>query len=156
MEIRRAVQGDIPALHRLLRQVLEVHHEGRPDLFKGGVTKYTDEELAALLADDTRPVFGAFDDAGHLLGHAFCVLEDYRSDNIMTDRKTLYIDDICVDETSRGQHVGTALYTYVKEWAREAGCYNVTLNVWRCNAGAMAFYEAMGLVPYKIGMEAIL
>ena len=156
MDIRRAVQGDIPALHRLLRQVLEVHHEGRPDLFKGGVTKYTDPELSALLEDAARPVFAAFDDAGEMLGYAFCVLEDYRGDNIMTDRKTLYIDDICVDEAARGRHVGTALYAHVKDWARAAGCHNVTLNVWCCNPGAMAFYEAMGMVPYKIGMEVIL
>ena len=156
MDIRRAVQGDIPALHRLLRQGLEVHHEGRPDLFKGGVTKYTDPELSALLEDAARPVFAAFDDAGEMLGYAFCVLEDYRGDNIMTDRKTLYIDDICVDEAARGRHVGTALYAHVKDWARAAGCHNVTLNVWCCNPGAMAFYEAMGMVPYKIGMEVIL
>ena len=156
MDIRRAVQGDIPALHRLLRQVLEVHHEGRPDLFKGGVTKYTDPELSALLEDAARPVFAAFDDAGEMLGYAFCVLEDYRGDNIMTDRKTLYIDDICVDEAARGRHVGTALYAHVKDWARASGCHNVTLNVWCCNPGAMAFYEAMGMVPYKIGMEVIL
>ena len=124
MDIRRAVQGDIPALHRLLRQVLEVHHEGRPDLFKGGVTKYTDPELSALLEDAARPVFAAFDDAGEMLGYAFCVLEDYRGDNIMTDRKTLYIDDICVDEAARGRHVGTAIYAHVKDWARAAGCHS--------------------------------
>ena len=156
MLIRRAVSADIPSLHRLLRQVLEVHHAGRPDLFRGGVTKYTDEELAVLLQDEGRPVFGAFDETGMLLGYAFCVVEEYRGDNIMPDRKTLYIDDICVEETARGQHVGTALFRHVTGWAREQGFYNVTLNVWECNPGARAFYEAMGMVPFKTGMETIL
>lgn len=156
MQIRKAQASDIPALHRLLRQVLEVHHEGRPDLFKGGVTKYTDAELETLLRDEKRPVFGAFNEVGELLGYAFCVVEEYRGDNIMTDRKTLYIDDICVEETARGQHVGTAVYDFVIAWARAEGFYNVTLNVWECNPGAKAFYAAMGMVPYKIGMEKLL
>lgn len=155
MNIRRAVSGDIPELNRLLHQVLMVHHNGRPDLFKPDCTKYTNEELAALLQDEKRPVFAAFD-GGAMLGYAFCVLEIHENDNILTDRKTLYIDDICVDEQSRGQHVGTALYQHCIGYAREIGCYNVTLNVWSCNPGAEAFYQAMGMKPYKTGMEMIL
>lgn len=155
MNIRRAEAGDIPELNRLLHQVLMVHHNGRPDLFKPDCTKYTDEELAGLLADEKRPVFAAFDGEA-MLGYAFCVLEIYENDNIHTDRKTLYIDDICIDEQSRGKHVGTALYEHCISYAREIGCYNVTLNVWSCNPGAEAFYKAMGMRAYKTGMETIL
>ena len=74
----------------------------------------------------------------------------------MTDIKTIYIDDLCVDENLRGQHIGRALYDSVLAFAREQGCYNVTLNVWCCNEKAMKFYEACGLKPQKIGMEVIL
>ena len=74
----------------------------------------------------------------------------------MVEHTTLYIDDICVDETARGQGVGRALYDHILDYAREKGCYNVTLNVWNCNPGAMAFYEKLGLAPYKVGMEKIL
>ena len=56
MTIRRATAADIPQIDELLRQVLEVHHAGRPDLFKGGVKKYTDEELKAILTNDQTPV----------------------------------------------------------------------------------------------------
>ena len=68
----------------------------------------------------------------------------------------MYIDDICVDEKARGRHVGKAIYEHILAYARERGCYNVTLNVWNCNPGAMKFYEKLGLVPYKVGMETIL
>ncbi|NEG72227.1 GNAT family N-acetyltransferase [Bifidobacterium ramosum] len=157
MHIRRAEPRDIPQLHRLLREVLEVHHRGRPDLFNTGVTKYTDDELASILANDDTPVFGMFaaDDAT-LYGYAFCIFERHEHSHILTDITTLYIDDICVDEAARGRHVGTALYWHVLDVARDSGCYNVTLNVWSCNPGAQAFYERMGLTPYKIGMEQIL
>ena len=154
MEIRRAAEGDIPALHRLLAQVDLVHHQGRPDLFKIG-NKYTDAELADLLRRAERPVFVA-EAEGQVLGYAFCILRRYVDDNIMTDIRTLYIDDLCVDERARGQGVGRRLYGFVLDFARAEGCYNVTLNVWSCNERAMRFYESCGLRPQKVGMEVIL
>ena len=156
MEIRRATAADIEGIDKLLHQVNMVHHNGRPDLFKAGGRKYTDEQLLALLADDTRPVFAAVDEAGHVLGYAFCILQQHPDDNILTDIKTLYIDDLCVDENIRGQHIGRRLYEYVKQYAKETGCYNLTLNVWACNESAKKFYERCGLVPQKYGMETIL
>ena len=74
----------------------------------------------------------------------------------MTEHSTLYIDDICVDENARGLGVGRALCEHILAYAREKGCYNVTLNVWNCNPGAMAFYDRLGFSPYKVGMEVIL
>lgn len=152
---RRADNGDIDDINRLLRQVLEVHHAGRPDVFKGGVKKYTDEELLGIIADDSRPIF-VCDKGGRVLGYAFCVLIEHKDDNILTDIKTLYIDDLCVDESERGTGVGAFIYENVRAFAKESGCYDLTLNVWECNPGAKRFYEKMGLVPQKIGMEQIL
>ena len=153
MKIRRAEARDIPALHKLLQQVNRVHHEGRPDLFNLG-TKYTDEELRDMLRDDQRPIF-VYDDGG-VRGYAFCIFQQKVGDHIMTDVKTLYIDDLCVDEEWRGCHVGKSLYEYVLQFARGQGCYNVTLNVWSCNEKAMGFYRACGLRPQKVGLEQIL
>lgn len=156
MMIRRAVKQDMEGINRLLRQVLDVHHEGRPDLFKADAKKYTDGELGGIIQDDSRPVFVAVDEASRVLGYAFCIFRQYPDDNILTDIKTLYIDDLCVDDACRGQHVGKRLYEHVLGFAREQGCYNVTLNVWECNQGAKRFYEKCGLVPQKTGMEKIL
>lgn len=156
MLIRRAQEKDMQDILKLLSQVLTVHHDGRPDLFKGGVRKYTEEELAALIKDDSKPIFVGVDETERVLGYAFCVFVQHPEDNILTDIKTLYIDDLCVDENCRGRHVGKQLYEYVLVFAREQGCYNVTLNVWELNQGAKKFYEACGLVPQKIGMEKIL
>ena len=156
MEIRRACNSDIPDVDRLLFQVNQLHHEGRPDLFKSGGRKYTDEQLKTIFADDNRPVFVAADEQGHVLGYAFCMFQQHVGDNILTDVKSLYIDDLCVDEQCRGQHIGRALYNHVVAFARASGCYNVTLNVWSCNTSAQAFYEKCGLKPQKTGMEIIL
>lgn len=156
MEIRRALERDMDGINKLLLQVAMVHHKGRPDLFKAGTRKYTDEELKAIIADDSKPILVASDDGGNVLGYAFCIFQQHINSNILTDIKTLYIDDLCVDENIRGQHIGKSLYEAVLAFAKEHCCYNVTLNVWSCNETAMRFYESCGLLPQKVGMEKIL
>ena len=156
MKVRMAQEKDIERIHSLLAQVAMVHHKGRPDLFKQGKSKYTDEELKALLQDRSRPILAAVDDNDCMQGYAFCIFQQYKDHNIMTDIKTLYIDDLCVDETMRGKHIGRLLYNAALDYAREHGCYNLTLNVWSCNESAMKFYESCGLKPQKVGMEVIL
>lgn len=156
MEIRRAKEQDMDGINRLLMQVCLVHHKGRPDLFKYGAKKYTDDQLRDIIFDDKRPILVAVNEKDEVLGYAFCVFQQHIDDNILTDIKTLYIDDLCVDENIRGQHIGKRLYEAVLAFARKSGCYNVTLNVWSCNESAMKFYEACGLKPQKVGMETFL
>lgn len=156
MIIRRAQKTDIDGINKLLLQVLMVHHNGRPDLFKANTKKYTDDELFAIIADDSKPIFVVVDEQDEVLGYAFCVFQQHTNSNIFTNIKTLYIDDLCVDEEKRGQHIGKTLYEHVVDFARANDCYNVSLNVWSCNESAMKFYESCGLVPQKVGMEFIL
>lgn len=156
MKVRRAQKKDIERINDLLYQVCLVHHKGRPDLFKYGAKKYTDEQLMGIIEDDETPILVAADEEDVVMGYAFCMFRQFFGDNILTDIKTLYIDDLCVDETMRGQHIGKTLYDAVLAFAKENDCYNVTLNVWSLNEGAMKFYEACGLKPQKIGMETIL
>lgn len=154
MQIRRATLTDIDGINKLLYEVHKVHSDKRPDLFKVGSKKYTNEELAKIIVDDNRPIF-VYVDNDDILGYAFCVFIKNNS-NSLTDILTLYIDDLCVDGNARGKKVGTSLYNYVLQFAKDAGCYNVTLNVWACNNSALKFYEKCGLSVQKIGMEKIL
>ncbi len=156
MTIRKAKNADLEGIKSLLLQVLTVHHNGRPDIFKGNCRKYTDEQILEIIGNDKTPVLIAADEDDSVMGYAFCIFQQHTGSNILTDIKTLYIDDLCVDENIRGKHIGSSLYKAVLDFARENGCYNVTLNVWSCNESAMKFYEKMGLVPQKIGMEKIL
>ena len=155
MNIRLANSRDIPGIIALLQQVGEVHHQIRPDLFRAGAQKYNEADLEELLKDPTRPIFAAAE-GENLLGYCFCILEETTGNPVLMDDKTLYIDDLCVDEATRGKHVGKALYDHVKDYAESIGCRSVTLNVWCGNDSAMAFYEKRGLKPRKIYMEAML
>lgn len=154
-QVRRAEKKDIPDLLRLLVQVDMVHHRGRPDLFRGPATKYSGEELEALLEKEESPVFVCTDARGQVLGHGFCILQ-HAGGQLMQPHDTLYIDDICVEESARGKGVGEAIFRHISAYARDLGCYNITLNVWSCNPGAMRFYEKLGLQPYRVGMEMLL
>ena len=155
MTIRFANEKDIPKLGDLLRQVCLVHHTGRPDLFNVG-RKYTDQELVALLKDESHPILVAVDDTDTVTGYCFCVYQQPAPGGALKPVKTLYIDDLCVDENLRGQHIGRTLYEAALKLAKDNGCYNVTLNVWSCNPSALKFYESLGMKPQKIGMETIL
>jgi len=153
--IRRAVEKDISKMGELLKQVCLVHHNGRPDIFNVG-RKYSDEELKELLTDESRPILVSVDENDEVIGYCFCIYQQHIGNSVMTDIKTLYIDDLCVDENLRGKHIGRELYDAAVRLARDTGCYNLTLNVWSCNTSALRFYEKCGLVPQKIGMEIIL
>lgn len=152
--IRKAEKKDIQGLINLLYQVDAVHNGIRPDLFKDNTSKYTEQELEELINDDNKPIF-VYDD-GKILGHAFCQINEVKNHRLLQDAKTLYIDDICVDEHSRGRHIGKALYEYVYNYAKSIGCHNITLNVWEGNDSAYNFYKRMGMQIQKTGMEVIL
>lgn len=155
MTIRFAKEEDIPKIGELLGQVCRVHADGRPDLFRVGARKYTNEQLETILQNENRPVLVAVDEQNTVLGYAFCILES-RGGGAFNPHRTLYLDDLCIDEGCRGQHIGTALYEAVLALARERGCYNVTLHVWNCNESAMKFYDRLGLQCRQMELETIL
>ncbi len=153
--IRFAQEKDIDKIGDLLSQVDLVHHKGRPDIFKIG-RKYNETELKNMLGDESCPILVSVDEDDNVLGYCFCIFQQHLDNSVLTDIKTLYIDDLCVDQNCRGKRIGKELYEYAKEFAKDEGCYNLTLNVWSCNPSALRFYESCGLVPQKIGMEIIL
>ena len=153
MNIRRAETRDADRINELLFQVAKIHANGRPDIFKTATKKYSDEELIKIIGNDDSPIFVATDENDYILGYAFCIFEEIKDSVLLKDKKTLYIDDICVDENSRGKHVGQSLYDFVENFAEEKGFDNITLNVWSFNESAYKFYENCGMTPLKITME---
>ena len=152
--IRRAEPRDLEVVNKLLRQVLQVHHAGRPDLFRAEGKKYSDEELLSIFACDDTPVFVYEEEDGKVTGYVFCVFK-WQESGCLTPRLSLYIDDLCVDEQARRRKVGTKLFAFVQRFAREKGCHNIVLHVWECNPGAIAFYRSLGMTPQFTSMELL-
>ncbi|SDH88786.1 Ribosomal protein S18 acetylase RimI [Pseudobutyrivibrio sp. 49] len=157
MTIRLAQEKDIPKIIDLLQQVLEVHAKIRPDIFISGTTKYSFDDVKEMLCVESKPIYVAADENDNVLGYAICEIKETPEDATNKVKfKQLYIDDLCVDEKARGQHVGRALFEYVKEEAKRMGCYEVTLAVWTGNDRAEAFYEGLGMKTKERIMEFIL
>lgn len=155
--IRLAKSEDIPRLQELLEQILIVHHQARPDVFKSKGSKFTDAELEAVINDSKKPVFVYEDDEGRILGHLFLMIkEETENDGPQKAVETLFIDDLCVDKEARGQKLGEKLYQFALDYAKELDCYNLTLHVWNDNADALRFYERLGMKPRYTEMETIL
>ncbi|MCD7873263.1 MAG: GNAT family N-acetyltransferase [Clostridiales bacterium] len=155
MNIRKAELRDIEEIDKLLYQVAEIHSNARPDLFKPNSKKYTDEELENIIDSDDAVIFVA-EENNKILGYAFCLFKNCSGSNILKNIKTLYIDDLCVDENIRGRHIGKSLYNHTADYAKSRGFYNITLNVWGCNKSAFDFYESLGMSIQKTTMEKIL
>lgn len=154
MPIRKANTTDIPVLMRFLEQILLVHHQARPDIFKDSGSKYSPKELENLMSQESTPIFVYENEVGQVLGHLFITIKENQS-SVLNPIKTLFIEDLCVDENARGQKIGEQLYQFAENFAQEIGCYNLTLNVWNDNAGALRFYERLGLKPQETVMERI-
>ena len=154
--IRKAETKDIGRIEDLLLQVNHVHAAGRPDIFIDGKMKYSREEIEKILSNPETPVFVWVDENDRTEGYAFCIVEITKNLSNLRDKKTLYVDDICVEEKMRRRHIATDLYEFVKKYAAENGFDRITLNVWELNPGAKAFYEKMGMKPLKTVMETIL
>ena len=157
MIIRKAEERDIPDIERLLVQICTVHSDGRPDLFKNGGQKYNYGQIKEIINDINRPLFVACDDEIEgVIGYAMCIVQNVQNNTALHDMKTLYLDDLCVDESVRGQGIGKKIYDYLLEYAKKEGFYNLTLNVWECNEGAKRFYQNCGLSVQKTTLEKIL
>ena len=156
MKIRRADEKDSLRIMELLGQVLQIHADIRPDIFIPNTTKYTQEELSEIIKDETKPVYVAVDENDVCIGYAFCQLKEQPFSNNMVPFKSLFIDDLCVDQKIRGKHIGENLFEHVKSEAKRMGCYEVTLNVWAGNTSAERFYEKMGMKTKERQMEYIL
>lgn len=154
MLIRKANVNDITDINTLLYQVHKIHSDARPDLFMPNQKKYSDSELIEIINDsEDKPIF-VVETNSRVVGYAFCLkIHSEENSRILN---TLYIDDLCVDENQRGNHIGTELLNYVMEYAKFNNFYNVTLNVWALNSSALKFYEKNGLKIQKYGMEKII
>ncbi|HEM6113135.1 TPA: GNAT family N-acetyltransferase [Streptococcus suis] len=154
MTIRRARQSDISALNVLLQEILQVHHQARPDIFRSSGQKFSEEDLKKLLDNPAKPIF-VYEVDGQVVGHLFCELITAKGD-VLEPVKTLFIDDLCVASAARGQKIGEQLYEFALSYAKEQGCHNLTLDVWADNAGAVRFYDRLGLKPQKFRMEQLI
>jgi len=55
-----------------------------------------------------------------------------------------YLQSLMVDESVRGQGIGTALVAAAEQWARDHGASEMRLETWEFPAGPLTFYHGAG------------
>lgn len=153
--IQQATQQDIPQLSKLLQYICDLHSKIRPDLFAAGKSKYNEQQLLELLQDSSRPIFVYRNEEGLAVGYIFCAVKLWQGEGFVS-QKSLYIDDLCVDQQYQHQGIGKALFNHARNYAKEIQCHNITLNVWQGNDSAIKFYQNLGLSVQRTFLEEIL
>ncbi len=142
--IRSAEQADCAKIRPLQKEIADLHHAGRPDLFREEARYYSNEDFAGMLNDPQHFIFIA-EDAGEVVGYAFAWLIDYKNHTTYKPFLCFYIDDICVLSSHRRRGIGRMLFEKCREQASLCGCKMMDLGVWGFNREAIAFYESMGM-----------
>lgn len=155
IKIRKAEEKDAPKIADMLLSIGELHHNGRPDIYRDSLQKYNEKDIIEILKDSEAPIYVAADENDSVVGYAFCQIKNVSSSTAFADRKFVYIDDFCVDEKYRKQHIGKKLLNTVTEEARKMGVGSVELNVWEFNENAVRFYESCGFKTQRREMEIV-
>lgn len=152
MEFRLAVSSDAPAIASALRNMLEIHHNGRPDLFREGAKKYDEKAVADMIAEGKDVIYVAACGLT-VCAYAICRIEYISGHPIRRDMKTMYLDDLCVMPEYRDRGIGHRFMNMLFDEAKKRGCDNFELNVWEFNSRAVSFYESCGLTVQRRRME---
>jgi ribosomal protein S18 acetylase RimI-like enzyme len=155
IKIRAAVIDDSERILELLKQIGDLHGAGRPDVFRDDVVKYNIKELREIFENPDKRVFVAEVDSV-VCGYVFCEILNFENHKVFKNYRALYVDDLCVDKDFRNMGIGSALFEKCKEFAKQADCYCVELNVWEFNGSAVEFYEKCGMTAQRRRMEYIL
>lgn len=153
IKIRNAVAEDRERIRPLQEEIADLHHQGRPDLFKTEARYFTQEAFSERLNDPKHTIFIAETDAGDVVGYAFAWVVSYRDHPTYLDFDCLYIDDICVLKSYRKKGIGKRLFACCKQVAQEKNCKMIDLGVWSFNEDAIAFYESCGMTERVRRME---
>lgn len=153
--IRNAVSDDCERIRPLQKEIAQLHHCGRPDLFRTEPRYFTQADFDARLADPQHTVLIA-EDGNKMVGYVFAWVQKIRNHPTYHDFDVFYIDDICVEKAHHRKGIGRMLFEVCKEKANKLKCQRIELGVYAFNENAIAFYKSMGMTERMIRMECRL
>jgi diamine N-acetyltransferase len=155
--IRPVGPSDFKRLARLFEDLAEFHRRGRPDLFlKPDGPEWALGEIERMIAGRDTAILVAEDSAfPHLIGLATVHVRDAPACAIQPARRIAEIAHLGVARHARRHGVGRALMREALRFAEARGAAAVELGVHEFNAGAIAFYEALGFqtVTRRMGVR---
>ncbi|MBR4067780.1 MAG: GNAT family N-acetyltransferase [Clostridia bacterium] len=147
-DMQQQEAAEIAALHE---QIQTIHANGRPDLF---IADYEDAMGLMLwhAAQEDKRVLVAERDS-QLLGYAVIQYVNREATPYSHARRSVHVEELCVDENHRRSGAGRALMSYITEDAKKRAYPRVELDVWDFNESARNFYHAIGMSEYRHFLE---
>src|SRR5262245_16210774 len=139
IEIRGALESDIPLLLQLIRELAEYErllHDVRATVESLRETLFGPKRYAETLL--------AFFD-GEPAGFAVY----FFTYSTFAAKPVLYLEDLFVRPALRGKGIGKCLFTTVMQAAAEEGCARMDWSVLDWNSSAIDFYEKLGARAYR-------
>ena len=150
VRIRRAVAADVPALLELMQRLAEFEHYDAD-------FAVTAETLLAQGFDREPPDFHALVAEAPVGAAALSgMLVYYIIPFTFRARPTLYIKELFVPESARGQGAGEALMRAAAGEALALGCATIKWQVAEWNTHARAFYERLGATADHVWVDYAL
>lgn len=152
MIIRDMTVKDFEGVNELMKEVHAIHVENRPDLYidleepcskKQFEEDVNNENIISILAEEENQILG------------ICFVS-FREKTCMVEKRTAYMDDLCVGNKYRKQGIGTKLFYYAQEQAKRMGAERLDLMVWGFNEAAYHFYDKLDMNVQRYIMEKIL
>jgi ribosomal protein S18 acetylase RimI-like enzyme len=144
VSIRKATHDDIDAIQRLYRQLDRHHAELLPDVFQSvdGDARTVDV-IEAFIEDESADYLVA-EQGNEVVGIANIQERWHPPFPMFRFHRFAMMDNVVVDESRRGQRIGTALLDAAIRWARDRGLTAIQTTVWASNDGARGFYVGRG------------
>lgn len=148
-KIRKIKKNDYLYVDRLLKQLHNVHVEGRPELFIDVEHPYS-EELFQNLISNKEVISILAETGGNIVGICFVSMLNKSG---MINIKTAYVDELVVDKHYRRKGIGKALFEDASRRARKLGAKRIDLMVWSFNENAINAYCSYGMAPQRYILE---
>ena len=144
-----ACEVDRPAVNAMAKQVHAMHVAWRPDLYEMIPELYPQERFCQAVEEKQLYVAKL---SGTVVGYTLLLVRDVAHPGTVK-RRVMRIDEICVEESCRGQGIGREMMTDIRALARAFGCRDLQLCVYPQNDAAVAFYQKCGFTIRSIDMQ---
>ena len=144
-----ACEADRPAVNAMAKQVHAMHVAWRPDIYEMVEELYSEERFRQ--AGEEKQLYVA-KLSGTVVGYTLLLVRDVAHPGTVK-RRVMRIDEICVEESCRGQGIGREMMTDIRALARAFGCRDLQLGVYPQNDAAVAFYQKCGFTIRSIDMQ---
>lgn len=147
--IRNARLEDYKEVEQMMQQVQNLHVTWRPDIYQPIKTVLSIEEYQEMIKDETIIIA---EREGKVCAVSTFLERTYQNPTHVK-RKVLFVDTMVVDQSHRGQGIGTRMFEYLKNAARVRNCDGIELQVNARNTAAKQMYEKCGFTEKSINME---